>query len=361
MLSGGFDSGTVSILAAELLGKARLTTFSHIPQFPDKLPPPTKNVFFDETPYIDANASAMPNIHSVKLTSRSISPLKGIEKFIDAFDNIIHGASNAYWFIDLYENVSHQGFGVLLSGENGNAGMSYKGIADLLPFYHPYYLSSPQLFLKKKLVSPLLNKFLTQRRHTKSINFQINDGVVNEDALKESGIYEDIENNPDMYSVSLNNHQHHMLKLIDLCRRYRLIGEISNYYGFSYRDPTADIRLLEFCLSVPNEIHFNSRGQNKALIRKVMQGRLPQMVLRETKTGKQSADIYFRIQQDLPQMEEWISVLSKNQRFVHLIDINKLKTLFVLIKNGKLTDTLSINRLLKAMMSGIFLEKRGFN
>lgn len=360
MLSGGFDSGTVSNIAAELLGNEKLTSFSHVPQFINKLPPATKNKFFDETPYIDANAGVKPNIVSIKFDAAEISPLQGIEKYVEVFDNIIHGAGNAYWMTSLYEKVADGNFGVLFGGDNGNGALSYTGINYLLPYTHPYFLARPKEFFKQKLIRPLVSRFVAERRIRQRLDFQFEEGLVNPEASTESGIYDEVSSISEMYSSIFTNHQHNILLLIDVASRYRVKSDISSYYSFNYRDPTADIRLFEFCLSVPNEIFFNAKGQNKALIRKAMQGRLPDKVLNATGTGQQSADLYFRIQQDFLKIDEWIHVLAQNQTFTWFINIEKLKSHFELLKSGKQINKLFIGRILKTLMLGIFLEKKGF-
>jgi asparagine synthase (glutamine-hydrolysing) len=56
-----------------------------------------------------------------------------------------------------------------------------------------------------------------------------------------------------------------------------------------YRDPTADVRLLEFCFGVPTE-HFLRGGMLRALARRALVGRLPKQVLEDTRSGLQVAD-----------------------------------------------------------------------
>ena len=56
-----------------------------------------------------------------------------------------------------------------------------------------------------------------------------------------------------------------------------------------YRDPTADVRLLEFCLAVPTE-QFLRDGMPRALARRALADRLPKQVLEEPRRGLQVAD-----------------------------------------------------------------------
>src|SRR5207249_2791570 len=60
-------------------------------------------------------------------------------------------------------------------------------------------------------------------------------------------------------------------------------------WGVDLRDPTADVRLIEFCLSVPTEQFFRD-GVNRALARRALADRLPPAVVEEQRKGYQGVD-----------------------------------------------------------------------
>jgi asparagine synthase (glutamine-hydrolysing) len=69
-----------------------------------------------------------------------------------------------------------------------------------------------------------------------------------------------------------------------------------NYYKgglagwqLDHRDPTADVRLIEFCLAMPTE-QFLRDGLPRALARRTLADRLPKQVLEEPRRGLQLAD-----------------------------------------------------------------------
>jgi len=73
-------------------------------------------------------------------------------------------------------------------------------------------------------------------------------------------------------------------------------ADVGNYYkgtlagwGIDIRDPTADRRLLEFCLSVPTEQFFRN-GVPRALARAALADRVPPEVLNERRRGLQAVD-----------------------------------------------------------------------
>ena len=58
-----------------------------------------------------------------------------------------------------------------------------------------------------------------------------------------------------------------------------------------WRDPTADVRLLEFCFSVPTE-QFLREGTPRALARRALEDRLPKQVLEAPRRGLTGADFH---------------------------------------------------------------------
>jgi asparagine synthase (glutamine-hydrolysing) len=73
-------------------------------------------------------------------------------------------------------------------------------------------------------------------------------------------------------------------------------GDVGNYnkgilagWQIDQRDPTADVRLLEFCFGVPTQ-QFLNRGITKALAKRALADRVPKDVLWKKSYGEQAAD-----------------------------------------------------------------------
>jgi asparagine synthase (glutamine-hydrolysing) len=60
-------------------------------------------------------------------------------------------------------------------------------------------------------------------------------------------------------------------------------------WGIDQRDPTADRRLIEYCLSLPMSA-FIAHGESRALARRALADRLPQAVIDERRKGYQAVD-----------------------------------------------------------------------
>jgi asparagine synthase (glutamine-hydrolysing) len=61
-------------------------------------------------------------------------------------------------------------------------------------------------------------------------------------------------------------------------------------FGMDVRDPTYDKRVMEFCLSIPDN-QYAREGKDRWLIRRAMTGLMPAIVLDEKRRGRQAADI----------------------------------------------------------------------
>jgi asparagine synthase (glutamine-hydrolysing) len=344
MLSGGLDSSTVSVLASRQVEK--LTTFSHVPLLVDPAFQ-SKRCIPDESPYIDQIVATRPNIHSVKLKSGHISPLKGIEKYIDAFNTIIHASGNAFWLMDLFETASQQEYDVLLSGKCGNASISYAGRPELLPLQFSAH------DIKQKWAKPMLGRFLDYRRflaiHSK--------GYVRKEAMREYGVKMDVLLHHSALKSWVKSTREDISHLLKILHRYTPIDS-ERAFNTKILDPTADSRIVEFCASIPNHVFFNDKQENKQVLRRMMHGILPDEVLFSRKKGLQSSDIAHRIRVDIPEIVSLSQRYVKNPSFAYLIDTEKFSRD---VERLRVDESVYLTGLLKTIMLGMFLEKNGFS
>jgi len=256
MLSGGLDSGSVASMAAFILQKEQksLTTFSHVPLFKDKVSANTERTFFDETDNILATAGFHQNINPVLLNSEAISPIAGLNTFLEINEHIIHGASNAYWMYDVYKTAVDHGFGAILSGENGNGALSNAGLPNLLPLLHPSLSNDPKSLLKQ-LIRPLYRK-IKPKSKKQFLDFKnyLKGSFLNQHIVDAYQILEDVKaNNTGFGAKNYQSANEAMTYLLELARYGRCAngGNVSHYFNLEKRDPTADIRVLEYSCQFP--------------------------------------------------------------------------------------------------------------
>ena len=80
----------------------------------------------------------------------------------------------------------------------------------------------------------------------------------------------------------------------NFCETADWFTKVRATFGIDTRTPAFDRRLVEFCIGVPND-QYRRKGNERWLIRRAMQGRLPELVLSNTKRGDQAADWFPRL------------------------------------------------------------------
>jgi asparagine synthase (glutamine-hydrolysing) len=134
-LSGGLDSGSVTAVAAGLLRMRgdSLLAFTAMPLHDPKAYTDRRR-FGDEAPLARQTASHAGNVEHHLLRSESITPLAGIERMLWVHDEPGHAAGNQFWITALLEAARQREVGVLLTGQMGNAVISWTGGGEnLLP------------------------------------------------------------------------------------------------------------------------------------------------------------------------------------------------------------------------------------
>ena len=90
--------------------------------------------FGDETQLAQASARYAGDVEHYLVRSESVSPLAGIERMLWANDEPGYAAANYYWITALLEAARQRGVGALLTGQMGNATISWIGAGEnLLP------------------------------------------------------------------------------------------------------------------------------------------------------------------------------------------------------------------------------------
>ena len=312
-LSGGFDSAAVASTAARLLAPSgrRVVAFTAVPRAGYDGPAP-RNRIVDEGPYAAATAALYPNMEHVLIRSEGRSPLDDLDRSFFLFDRPVLNIDNIGWENSICDAARQRKLKVLLTGEAGNMGLSYNGL-ELLPelfrrgrWLH-WWREARSLVATQRMrwrgvlartVGPWCPAALWVWLH-KSVNGY----------ASEVGSYSAIDRRRlaelDLPARAKTRH-------LDLVYRPWKDGfamrlwvlqrvDMGNYnkgvlggWQIEQRDPTADVRLLEFCLAVPTE-QFLHNGVPRALARRTLANRLPKLVLDETRRGYHAADWHERL------------------------------------------------------------------
>jgi asparagine synthase (glutamine-hydrolysing) len=306
-LSGGLDSGAVAATAARLLATSnrRVIAFTAVPREGYDGPAP-HNRIIDEGPYAAAVAAQHRNIDHVLIRGNGRSPLDNLDRNFFLLDRPVLNICNNVWTSSINDAARKLKLKVLLSGDVGNLGLSYAGM-ELLPelFRNGRWLSwwkearglvGPQggMRLRGVLARTLgpwcpTGLWVWLNRSVGNIPFSVDYfTAINARRLadlrphaRRSGA--DFSDRPpsDGFDVRLR-----ALRGVDP-GNYNM-GVLGGWQ-IDRRDPTADARLLAFCLAIPTE-QFLSRGIQRALARRALADRLPQLILDENRRGVQAAD-----------------------------------------------------------------------
>ncbi|MCK9372319.1 MAG: asparagine synthase-related protein [Sulfuricurvum sp.] len=329
-LSGGLDSGSVSVMASELLKQegAKLHTFSHVPFFDIHNDTRSAYTFGDERPNIEATVSHNGNIIPHYFDSAGLTPLEGIRNLLQIADEPIPIASNAYWLMDLMTQVREGNFGVLMNGQMGNGTISWRGYEQGLNARQLLKRYGIKAVFRHKLYNPLIYGYIKPLVQALFYNDDWKSHCyLSTEFAKKVNLQEKLRQRRRMNFINFLLPPREMqLELLKIGYTPQLTtGALFAYhFGFEYSDPTADKRIVEFILQMPNEVFINESGESKQLLKRMMKDLLPEKVLFDKRNGKQSADMMERIQADIPEIESIIRSFSTDLCEEEIFDKSRL-------------------------------------
>lgn len=341
-LSSGLDSSTVTATAAKLLSefKQPLTAYTAVPRegFND---PVLKGRHADESIGAKALVQRFENIEHVLIRSGDETPLDQLQEVVEMLDRAPLNACNMSWWIAIRRDAAQRGIKVLLTGTMGNFSISYDGYPylawlvrkgrwfTLYNVYKDLKLNQHNLRWRNMLrpcLAPLLPNFIWRLREAA--------------CGRALGLKKYSAINPD-WSQKLDTHQRAKQADFDPSfqpawqgRQQRIqalnkmengdYSALANTYGVEVRDPTADLRLIEFCLAVP-ESQYLGGGHFKWLLRRMMKDVLPPEILDIKTRGLQSADWHEQVDRAVPQIRAELEKLKAHGSASRYLDIQSLE------------------------------------
>lgn len=301
LLSGGLDSTAVTASAAMKLAETdqRLTAITHAPH-PDARVLESPSRFGDESAHARQVAERYPNIDHIidHAPGRAIGDDRDARFHYQEYPSL--NLCNEVWMTELARRAGTLGRGtVVLTGLWGNMTISDHGLerlnallcrGKLLPWLieafavlrsgamTPLGLANWSLrpFLRRERFEALQRRFGRQTRHPLHFSLLRTDQL-SEDRYDETG-------------KTARDRRHRILGLFWQQELVALSNKgLLARFGVDYRDPTADRRLINLCLALPDSL-FLRQGQPKWLYRQAFQERLPSAILEERRKGLQAAD-----------------------------------------------------------------------
>jgi asparagine synthase (glutamine-hydrolysing) len=367
-LSAGLDSSAVTALAARELDGARLTAYTARPAYPE-VAAEMPDALVDEWPRAQLVAAHYPNIEHVPVDGRAVTPLAAIEHSLAVHDEPEHAVPNLPWVRALLDAAREEGARVLLTGQYGNGGVSWpgdsRGVVTALAAGEPRLAARRLRHLSRAsrygvtgavwhgLVQPIRSRLAAEwMRRDPTRRSTWRDSVIAPDFAARIGLREAVrENGWDPEFTRAHARERRLA--------YLLPGKLptgawwhqrSAAQGIEMRDPTADTRVLEFCVGTPEE-QFARDGHDRWLIRRALAPLVPAEVAWNTRRGAQAADIAYRLRADAA-VSAAVDRVASSDAAREYLDVGTLRQSWESVAAGGSEGVL---RLTGALAFGLFL------
>ncbi|WP_157046146.1 asparagine synthetase B family protein [Geotalea uraniireducens] len=357
-LSGGLDSGSVAATAAKFLKRddKRLSAFSSAPLSDTGMYVGKR--FGDEFSFAQKTADHCGNIDLYKITADTISPIQAIRAMLTVNNEPAHAAGNFFWLQAIRQAARSHGSRVLLTGQMGNAGISWTGSVFSQPAAfqrrHLGWQRWAKELAKQYTPSSLLNAYRQLRKPPPALG-------------SFSALHPDLARRLNQAERMMSDTVHHPRTPLE--QRCHIImpgrshggfrhAENGVVYGLEIRDPTADVRVLAFTLSVPDHIFMDPKtGLDRWLIREAMKECLPDEVRLNRRRGRQAGDIVPRLRACAAEVETALDELACGPAAA-FVNVPYMREVWAMVLTKDTPDTflLSLTVLTRGIMAGLWVN-----
>jgi asparagine synthase (glutamine-hydrolysing) len=345
-LSSGLDSGSVVAAAARLLGERGqgLTAFTAVPRegegfaFRD-------GRFADEGPLAAQVAAQFSNVEHVRVPYPMVSLLEPMARALAAGDEPVRNPCNLAWIEAIGREARARNLRVMLEAPLGNATISHGGyerlhalvrggrflrwIGDLAGIIgRPRAMAQLRLSLVWTLPPRLREQVLLldgRGRVPITVRSPLSPAAA---AEFDEGIAARLGD-----WKKARDRQDSRAKIIAFADSGTIRAATLAQHGFELRDPTADVRLVRFCLGLPLD-QFHRDGQGRSLVRRMMRGSLPDAVLDKHSKGLQAVGWLRNMHEDRAALLEEVRAMRRNAMGAELLDLDQLEALAQSIPDG---------------------------
>lgn len=304
-LSGGLDSGSVTALAARSLhgSGGRLSAYTSVP-----IGDTSRSVgparFGDESALAQATARAAGVDDHLLLDSATISPIAGMRRALDALDRPAHAASNAYWIQDVLLTTAAHGQGTLLTGQCGNATISWTGQSRT---------GRLRARWQQRGVAGVAGYLLPDSVHRHRVARALARSDWATSAIDPT--FADRIHLADRMAASVGSGNLPLPRSTALASRRAILQPGSSRVGdvwsqnsahahVDVRDPTADPRVIEVTWAIPDALFRGPDGTDRWMLRTAMTGLLPEEVRVNRTRGRQSGDLVERLRRSAHEVDD---------------------------------------------------------
>ena len=343
-LSGGLDSGSVSIFASSILKEEglRLKSYVAVPEY-DYGELKSEKHIYDEWKYAQATAEHDGNIDLHTVSGNEYSVMRILRNEVALFGNPVFAPSNSHWVQSIFSKAKEMGINTVLNGQIGNLSVSWTGEAS-----REYLFSRFKQFLKHS------SSFIDRKR-----NYVLYDTVkyVANNLISKRKCINRIHSTHKSRAKKIRKHSRFKVLFGSRDTSGLIWQSIVLASNIESPDPTSDLRILRFCASLPNKYYTNNAG-NRMLIRTAMKGKLPDMVRLNEKRGYQGIDGWKRLVKECNEIKKTIEQWKANDDIIMMMDLEYMLSIYTKI----IEDQTCISYLrygphfLRALSLGVFIE-----
>ncbi|HEX8152695.1 MAG TPA: asparagine synthase-related protein [Thermoanaerobaculia bacterium] len=379
-LSSGLDSGSVTALAARALaGRPHaLTAFTSVPRFPE-IAQTVPRMVVDEWDLAHLVAQRSGIADHRRLTAANVTTLAAFERSLFLHDEPEYGSANLHWIVGLLEESRDAGAGILLTGQLGNGGVSWSGdqqrplrsllsgrLFDSWKAIREFQRHRRMSFARaaySQIVRPMVvrTKAFAFQRGWSELAMQHN--LMSPPFARRLDIsakFRAARYDPLHSSILDARAQQLRVLLPDINPIGAIWHEAAAGYGLDILDPTADVRLLELVLRIPDE-QFVRGANDRWLMRRGMEGLLPPEVQWNVRRGRQGADLPLRLQADGDELDGVVAQLAKSPIVVAYLDVATLTKSWAQVREGTPLEAFAAATLFARMLGfALFLDRTDF-
>lgn len=377
-LSGGLDSGSVASIAAKALRDMNkpLYTYSYVPvdEFTDWT---HRSRVANEKPHIRATVEHVGNIVDHYLSFEENNSYSDIDDWLDVLEMPYKFYENSYWLNGIYREAEREGIGVLLNGQRGNWTISWGFALDyqalLLRRFRWYrlqkemrsYCEKVGAVRRKVLKSVAYKAFPALTNMLVPVNEDYNPQMINPRFAAKMKVLERIAK--ERINIVGKHESSYAVKKNQFEKLYywNLNGVIGTKMSLRHRlwerDPTNDLRVVRFCLTVPEEQYVQD-GVARSLIRRATRQDLPEQVRMNLRVkGIQGADGVHRMTPMWPAFYHEAEQLMRDPAISEYVDMERLKLALSRIREPKpeLVFEMDFRIVMRSLIFARFLKRAG--
>lgn len=378
MLSAGLDSSTVAAVAASELRTrgGTLIAFHAAPRAGAHMAVRDGWVA-DESDEVRQIARLHDNIDLTVMRPDGRLPFDDLETMFAHIGMPIRNASNRAWVEAINWAAADRGVGVLLSGQKGNATISYTGLRslrDMARSGHWMHVlrelravarrtgQDPRVVVRNQLrltFAPrwLIRSWAWAKRTPTEPLWEARLSAIRPDFARRTRVEERMAaRGGDDMSMERAGGLAYRAAVLSAGDALDWTHAARAWFGVETRDPTSDRRVVEFCLAIPGSQYMRD-GRGRMLVRRSMRGLIPESVLERDARGAQASDWSEWLPAMRPGLERDMARIEHSETARRCLDVPRLRSLL-----AQWPETLRVehlgdynHRLLRGIMMGRFI------